>query len=93
MNVIFHEINYKEENVLKRVNEITNNKGVPVVYDGVGKSTLEGSLKCMLVAVDLEAGLPYTMGLISQDLSLPDSYKIVSTSVDMDFGAILYCAS
>ena len=47
----------------------------------------------MLVAVDLEAGLPYTMGLISQDLSLPDSYKIVSTSVDMDFGAILYCAS
>ena len=27
--------------------EITDGKGVPVVYDGVGKSTLEKSLKCL----------------------------------------------
>ena len=27
--------------------EITNGKGVPVVYDGVGKTTLEGSLECL----------------------------------------------
>ena len=27
--------------------ELTNGKGVPVVYDGVGKSTLEKSLKCL----------------------------------------------
>ena len=42
-----HVINYKEENVLKRVNEITNNKGVPVVYDGVGKETFKTSLDCL----------------------------------------------
>ena len=29
--------------------EITNNKGVPVVYDGVGKNTLEGSLECLSI--------------------------------------------
>ena len=27
--------------------EITNGVGVPVVYDGVGKSTFEGSLECL----------------------------------------------
>ena len=27
--------------------EITNGKGVPVVYDGVGKSTLQKSLECL----------------------------------------------
>ena len=42
-----HIINYNKENFSKKVLEITNGKGVPVVYDGVGKSTLEGSLKCL----------------------------------------------
>lgn len=37
-------INYNTENVAKRVREITHGKGVPVVYDGVGQSTLMGSL-------------------------------------------------
>tara|TARA_Y100000590_G_scaffold42559_1_gene45296 strand:+ start:1089 stop:2060 length:972 start_codon:yes stop_codon:yes gene_type:complete len=40
-------INYKEEDFSKKVMEITEGKGVPVVYDGVGKSTLEKSLKCL----------------------------------------------
>ena len=40
-------INYKEEDLSKKVMEITDGKGVPVVYDGVGKSTLEKSLKCL----------------------------------------------
>lgn len=39
-----YTINYNTEDVAKRVREITNGKGVPVVYDGVGKSTLMGSL-------------------------------------------------
>lgn len=39
-----HIINYSEENVAKRVREITDGKGVPVVYDGVGQATLEASL-------------------------------------------------
>ena len=40
-------INYNKENFAKKVLEITNNKGVPVVYDGVGKSTLENSLESL----------------------------------------------
>tara|TARA_B100002052_G_scaffold295326_1_gene321606 strand:- start:2614 stop:3585 length:972 start_codon:yes stop_codon:yes gene_type:complete len=44
-----HIINYNKENFAKKVLEITNGKGVPVVYDGVGKSTLEGSLECLSV--------------------------------------------
>ena len=31
----------------KKVIEITDGKGVPVVYDGVGKSTFEKSLECL----------------------------------------------
>ena len=29
--------------------EITNGKGVPVVYDGVGKDTLNGSIECLAI--------------------------------------------
>lgn len=39
-----YTINYNTEDVAKRVRELTNGKGVPVVYDGVGQSTLMGSL-------------------------------------------------
>ena len=42
-------INYTKEDFAKKVMEITNGKGVPVVYDGVGKSTLEKSLNCLKV--------------------------------------------
>ena len=44
-----HIINYNKENFSKKVLEITDGKGVPVVYDGVGKNTLEGSLECLSV--------------------------------------------
>ena len=44
-----HVINYNKEKFPKKVLEITDGKGVPVVYDGVGKSTLEGSLECLSV--------------------------------------------
>ena len=37
-------INYKKENFEKRIKEITNGKGVDVVYDGVGKDTFTGSV-------------------------------------------------
>ena len=42
-----HVINYNKDNFAKKILEITNDKGVPVVYDGVGKDTLEGSLECL----------------------------------------------
>ena len=46
-NGCYEVINYKKENFAKKVMEITNGVGVPVVYDGVGKSTFEGSLECL----------------------------------------------
>ena len=42
-------INYSKEDFAKKVLEITNGLGVPVVYDGVGKDTLEGSIECLKV--------------------------------------------
>ena len=39
-----HTILYKTEDVAKRVHDLTDGKGVPVVYDAVGKDTLDGSL-------------------------------------------------
>ncbi|POZ63481.1 quinone oxidoreductase family protein [Chromobacterium alticapitis] len=39
-----HVINYREEDVAARVREITGGKGVPVVFDSVGKDTFEASL-------------------------------------------------
>ena len=42
-----HVINYNKEDFAKKVLEITNGKGVPVVYDGVGKDTFNGSTKCL----------------------------------------------
>jgi len=44
-----HVINYKKDNFAKKVLEITDGKGVPVVYDGVGKDTLIGSLECLSI--------------------------------------------
>lgn len=42
-----HVINYATENFAARVLEITEGRGVPVVYDGVGAATFEGSLDCL----------------------------------------------
>lgn len=42
-----HVIVYTRENFVERVKEITGGKGVPVVYDSVGKTTWEGSLECL----------------------------------------------
>ena len=44
-----HIINYKEENISKKVMEITSNKGVRVVYDGVGKDTFQESINSLSV--------------------------------------------
>ena len=42
-----HVINYNKEDFAKKVLEITDGRGVPVVYDGVGKDTLDGSIECL----------------------------------------------
>ena len=40
-------INYTKDDFAKKVMEITNNEGVPAVFDGVGKNTFKGSLACL----------------------------------------------
>jgi NADPH2:quinone reductase len=42
-----HVINYRSEDVVARVKEITGGAGLPVVYDGVGQSTFMISLDCL----------------------------------------------
>ena len=42
-----HVINYTKDNFAKEVMKITNNKGVPAVFDGVGKKTFEKSINCL----------------------------------------------
>lgn len=44
-----HVIVSSREDIAARVREITNGKGVPVVYDSVGKSTLQASLDSLQV--------------------------------------------
>ena len=42
-----HMINYRTEDFVERVKEITDGKGCDVVYDSVGKDTYPGSLDCL----------------------------------------------
>jgi NADPH2:quinone reductase len=42
-----HAINYRSENFTARVREITEGRGVKVVYDSIGKDTFDGSLDCL----------------------------------------------
>ena len=42
-------INYTKDDFAKKVMEITNNEGVPAVFDGVGKNTFKGSLACLKI--------------------------------------------
>jgi NADPH:quinone reductase len=42
-----HVIDYRAEDFVARVKEITGSRGCDVVYDSVGKDTWRGSLKCL----------------------------------------------
>ena len=42
-----HVINYSKEDFSKEVMKVTNNEGVPAVFDGVGKKTFQGSIACL----------------------------------------------
>jgi len=70
-------IRYDRDDVVARVRELTDGKGVPVVYDSVGKDTFEKSLDClaprgMLVAFGQSSGNipPLNLGVLSQKGSL-----------------------
>jgi NADPH2:quinone reductase len=44
-----HVLNTRNENWPRQVRDIMGGEGVPVVYDGVGKATWNGSLDCLAV--------------------------------------------
>jgi len=72
-----HVIVTSRENFVDRVKEITKGKGLPVVYDGVGKDTFMGSLDClkplgMMVSFGNASGAvpPFNPGILSAKGSL-----------------------
>jgi NADPH2:quinone reductase len=72
-----YTINYRREDVVARVKEITGGRGVNVVYDPVGKDTWERSLDCLapmglLVSFGNASGPvpPINLGVLSQKGSL-----------------------
>ena len=90
-----HVINYSSENFTQRVKEITGGKGVPVVYDSVGKSTWEGSLDClqprgMMVSFGNASGAvaPVNIGILAQKGSLyltrPSLVNYIATRIDLE---------
>jgi NADPH2:quinone reductase len=63
-----HIINYRNEDVVQRVLEITDGQKVPVVYDGVGLDTFDISLDCLrprglMVSFGNASGAPEPLNL------------------------------
>ena len=72
-----HTINYREENFVERVKELTDGKGCDVVYDSIGKDTFPTSLDClrpkgMWVSYGNSSGAveDFNLGLLTQKGSL-----------------------
>jgi NADPH2:quinone reductase len=72
-----HVIVLSREKFSARVKEITKGKGVPVVYDGVGKDTFMDSLDCLkplglMVSFGNASGAvpPFNLGILAQKGSL-----------------------
>ncbi|MTI08222.1 quinone oxidoreductase family protein, partial [Curvivirga aplysinae] len=89
-----HIIYYNEENVATKVKEITDGKGVPVVYDGVGASTFESSLdslspRGMMVSYGNASGPvpPFDVGILAAKGSLfftrPSLMTYVASRADL----------
>jgi len=90
-----HVINYSTENFTQRVKDITGGKGVPVVYDSVGKSTWEGSLDClqprgMMVSFGNASGAvpPVNIGILGQKGSLfltrPTLFSYIASRAELE---------
>ncbi len=81
-------INYKTEDVVQRVRELTEGEMVPVVYDGVGAATWERSLDCLqprgLMVSYGNASGPVTgvnLGLLAQKGSLYVTRPMIASYV------------
>ncbi len=60
-------INYRQDDFVLRVKELTDGRGVDVVYDSVGKDTFEASLDCLK-----PRGLMASFGNASGPVAVPD---------------------
>jgi len=89
---------YRDEDVAKRVRELTDGAGVRVVYDGVGKDTFEGSLSSlgrrgMLVSYGNASGPAPAVEPLrlsrggSLFLTRPTLFDYVATTAELDDSA------
>ena len=93
-----HVINYRTEDFVARVKEITGGEGVHCVYDSVGKDTFPASLDCLrpigtFVSFGQSSGLPppFTLAMLQQKGSLfatrPSIMTYVAKRPDLDASA------
>lgn len=89
---------YREEDVAARVRELTDGRGVSVVYDSVGKETWQSSLKCLqprglMVSFGSASGPVTGIGLLelaargSLFVTRPRLADYVSTREELEAGA------
>ncbi|KAI9229137.1 MAG: hypothetical protein DHS80DRAFT_22618 [Piptocephalis tieghemiana] len=84
-----HIIFYTKESVPESVHQLTNGQGVHVVYDGVGKSTFQGSIASLrrlgsMISFGNASGRvePVDIGLLQKDnlrLMRPSLFKYMTT--------------
>lgn len=93
-----HVIDYRSEDFVARVKEITGGKGVDVVYDSVGRDTFPGSLDClrprgMWVSFGQSSGTipPFDMGILSRKGSLfatrPTLFTYIASRADLELSS------
>lgn len=93
-----HVINYRDEDFVARVKEITGGKMCDVVYDSVGKDTFPASLDClrlrgMFVSFGQSSGPipPFNMAVLSQKGSLfatrPTLFQYIATRDELEASA------
>jgi len=93
-----HVINYREQDFVEAVKEITGGRKCDVVYDAVGKDTFPGSLDClrtrgMLVSFGQSSGPipPFNMAILSQKGSLyatrPTLFNYIATRPELEASA------
>ncbi|MBV2144384.1 quinone oxidoreductase [Falsochrobactrum sp. TDYN1] len=90
-----HVINYRTENFVERVRDLTNGAGVDVVYDSVGHDTYMGSLdvlkpRGMFACFGQSSGIipPFDLNVLAQKGSLfatrPTLFNYVTKRADLE---------
>jgi NADPH2:quinone reductase len=93
-----HVINYRTEDFVSRVKEITGGKGADVVYDSVGKDTFPGSLDCLKprglwASFGQSSGPiePFNIGMLAQKGSLfatrPTLFTYIASRPELEASA------